>query len=244
MKVGKMIISLLHKSFPESANLPSSLHQSNVAEQLWSTTLYLSATDKENPRSTINPNKWNALFRGIGVDGVVDPGLGIIHANEPTQAVFFSTTKLEIVKQLNNVKKSGSSTKHQGVMPVTTRKSKAESNTFQAIIRTPAYKDLLAFLQRCVQTALVKNEVVSRDIFNKELNDFCQLIGQQTGIKLLAEQLQSVLSGLYASFKISMQAVQYSKAPVNDKLVRDRYVKLMMSMQKKTLAMSLKFDQQ
>lgn len=31
---------------------------------------------------------WNNLFRQLGVDGVVDNGLGIIHGSEPTQAVF------------------------------------------------------------------------------------------------------------------------------------------------------------
>lgn len=36
------------------------------------------------------PIGWNKLMRMIGIDGVVDPGVGIIHVNEPTQAVFFS----------------------------------------------------------------------------------------------------------------------------------------------------------
>ena len=42
------------------------------------------------------PVAWNKLFRSIGIDGAVDldpgsiEGVGIIHTNEPSQAVFFS----------------------------------------------------------------------------------------------------------------------------------------------------------
>lgn len=35
-------------------------------------------------------NIWNGLFRKMGIDGCVDMGTGIIHPNEPTQAVFFT----------------------------------------------------------------------------------------------------------------------------------------------------------
>ena len=40
--------------------------------------------------STKPPVMWNKIFRTLGIDGVVDSdGDGVIHRNEPTQAVFF-----------------------------------------------------------------------------------------------------------------------------------------------------------
>ena len=33
---------------------------------------------------------WNSVLRSIGVDGVYDDGMGVIHENEPHQAIFFS----------------------------------------------------------------------------------------------------------------------------------------------------------
>lgn len=45
------------------------------------------------------PIMWNKLFRDIGIDCVVDMGIGIIHEAEPTQAVIF---KLSAIK--NNVR--------------------------------------------------------------------------------------------------------------------------------------------
>lgn len=34
---------------------------------------------------------WNKVFRLLGIDGVIDDGRGIIHQNEPSQALFFTT---------------------------------------------------------------------------------------------------------------------------------------------------------
>jgi hypothetical protein len=45
---------------------------------------------------------WNKLFRELGIDGCVDEGVGIIHSNEPTQAVFFSTDAIRDVKRVLN----------------------------------------------------------------------------------------------------------------------------------------------
>lgn len=48
---------------------------------------------------------WNKIFRAIGVDGVVDydpstgEGCGIVHSNEPSQAVFFSVAAIGDVKR-------------------------------------------------------------------------------------------------------------------------------------------------
>jgi hypothetical protein len=45
---------------------------------------------------------WNKLFRTIGIDGCVDRGLGIIHSNEPNQAVFFSIGAISDTKRVYN----------------------------------------------------------------------------------------------------------------------------------------------
>ena len=44
---------------------------------------------------------WNMLFRKVlGYNGISDLGHNIIHTNEPTQAVFFSTSNIEIVDKI------------------------------------------------------------------------------------------------------------------------------------------------
>jgi hypothetical protein len=48
------------------------------------------------------PVAWNKLFREIGIDGIVDTGVGIIHTNEPTQAVFFSKSVIKNNKLVHN----------------------------------------------------------------------------------------------------------------------------------------------
>lgn len=45
---------------------------------------------------------WNKIFRLIGIDGCVDTGRGIIHPNEPAQAVFFAISAIKNIKRLEN----------------------------------------------------------------------------------------------------------------------------------------------
>jgi hypothetical protein len=45
---------------------------------------------------------WNKLFRAIGIDGAYDPGIGIIHTSERTQAVFFSSNSITNTKRYYN----------------------------------------------------------------------------------------------------------------------------------------------
>ncbi len=42
-----------------------------------------------------SPLQKTKVFRQLGIDGIIDMGEGIIHENEPTQAVFFSKDKIE-----------------------------------------------------------------------------------------------------------------------------------------------------
>lgn len=48
------------------------------------------------------PVIWTKLMLACGIHGVVDPGAGVIHENESTQAVFFSTSVLDIWERVYN----------------------------------------------------------------------------------------------------------------------------------------------
>ena len=55
---------------------------------MWATTMMFAGMDTSERKN--RAVKWNKVFRDLGIDGVVDDdGDGIIHTNEPTQAVFF-----------------------------------------------------------------------------------------------------------------------------------------------------------
>ena len=53
-------------------------------------------------RSAKAPVIWNSIFRKIGIDGAVDSGEGIIHSNEPSQAVFFSIKPIKTIRRYDN----------------------------------------------------------------------------------------------------------------------------------------------
>jgi hypothetical protein len=89
--------------------------------KLWNITRILSGSDKTQeflekagkesglPRKAGGPTgTWTMLFRKLGYDGVVDIGDGIIHPSEPAQAVFFDTTKLDLVELIDKKKGKGS----------------------------------------------------------------------------------------------------------------------------------------
>jgi hypothetical protein len=53
---------------------------------------------------TKNSKKWNHILRKLGYNGISDKtGIGLIHANEPCQAVFFSIRGLEILEKIHNI---------------------------------------------------------------------------------------------------------------------------------------------
>jgi hypothetical protein len=63
------------------------------AGKLWNVTRLLSDE---------NPVKWRRLFLNFLIDGCYDPGNGIIHPSEPTQAVFFKTSIIEHLDTIDN----------------------------------------------------------------------------------------------------------------------------------------------
>lgn len=96
----------------------SGLNVSIPGFKLWSLTLFLAnlkskhkeedGVDYEGIRKEVGiagPTSvaWNAIFRKYGIDGVVDvDGAGIIHPNEPIQAVFFSIASIKNVSKYIN----------------------------------------------------------------------------------------------------------------------------------------------
>lgn len=46
--------------------------------------------------------EWTKLFRNLGIEGVLDPGNGIVHPNEKTQAVFFGRSLFGNEQQILN----------------------------------------------------------------------------------------------------------------------------------------------
>jgi hypothetical protein len=65
--------------------------------------------DDENiPSNAINEKEiakqWGKVFQLLGYCGVIDSkGEGIIHINEPTQAVFFSMSGIRVLELVNNI---------------------------------------------------------------------------------------------------------------------------------------------
>lgn len=66
----------------------------------WYITMRLSSKMSKTKQS--GPVMWNKIFRDLNISGCYDSGTGIIHSNEPTQAVFFSTRSINNIKRYNN----------------------------------------------------------------------------------------------------------------------------------------------
>lgn len=79
------------------------------------------------------PVVWNKVFRLLGIDGAVDPGEGIIHGNEPNQAVFFN---INAITDLTRVANKYSPKYHAG------RKEEGKYRTTAAHEISEKYKDL------------------------------------------------------------------------------------------------------
>ena len=45
---------------------------------------------------------WNGVLRRLGYDGIIDPGMGIIHKLEPSQAIFLTKSACNVIGAWNN----------------------------------------------------------------------------------------------------------------------------------------------
>lgn len=110
----KMYVNELEQKFVKSGILPPNEFKNIVdfadtdaarpeywGGQLWYVTMkiaeYLTKT-----RGGKRNNNWNAVWRSMGLVGVVDTGAGIIHEGEPTQAVFFDLSKIKVITREAN----------------------------------------------------------------------------------------------------------------------------------------------
>lgn len=75
-----------------------------VGGRFWYVTMEIAGllTLKLRKENKISISIWNKLFRELGIDGCVDRGVGIIHSNEPNQAVFFSINAIADQKRVYN----------------------------------------------------------------------------------------------------------------------------------------------
>lgn len=76
------------------------LKKSIYIPQIWCITQAMSALFSKD-KYTI---KWNTLLRKLGYDVVLDSGIGFIHMNEPSQAVFLVSQAYEHVDTIDNKK--------------------------------------------------------------------------------------------------------------------------------------------
>lgn len=108
------LISVLEKLFVKTGIMPENEFKDIVDNadteaakagywggQLWYVTMkiaeYLSKT-----RGGKRNNIWNSIWRRMGYVGVVDTGAGIIHEGEPTQAVFFDLSEIDVRTRVAN----------------------------------------------------------------------------------------------------------------------------------------------
>lgn len=100
----------------ESARVSAYESDNKYASIIWNitrmlakaTTKYSSVSMYPGPKGGGPTGLWTyLLWKVLGYDGVVDDGLGLIYSAEPFQAVWFNTTKVEVVDILKKDEESG-----------------------------------------------------------------------------------------------------------------------------------------
>lgn len=162
------LIQKFGNSMPDSEQLPSSYLQNSQAQTMWSLSMYIARQFKQSPlevddKSNRDSVRWNAIFRSIGVDAVSDSkGKGIIHPNEPCQAVFFHTGAFEVIKRIANTK-SGSSSK-------VTRSPVKTPDRYRQLISSNEYASMKEIIinevLKGIERACKGSEVTPREISN------------------------------------------------------------------------------
>ncbi len=99
-----------------------------------------------NRKKIARPVAWNWLFRKLGIDAVVDTGAGIIHENEPEQAVFFNTADIELIERIDNkYSPAAINTRiEQGVL--TKQKQEEKKLEIQTLLKTGNFEKIITWL--------------------------------------------------------------------------------------------------
>lgn len=106
-KIADFYVTHSNKPWKESVDIVEKfINTSNVyakfpdyaGGRLWYVTMMVAKVLSERN----SPIIWNKLLRSIGIDGAYDPGVGIIHTNEPHQCVVFSKQSIKNNKRYYN----------------------------------------------------------------------------------------------------------------------------------------------
>ena len=76
---------------------------------------YIRYATKTGHKMTVD---FRNAFVHVGILGIIDPGKGIIHDHEPTQAVFFSTKILKVVDVIDNTNKERKANRSKLMIPI------------------------------------------------------------------------------------------------------------------------------
>lgn len=99
-----------------TANIPNNLSTPALSKQAWrsiynhiSTTLYgtfyndeIEEEPEQQGKASIIGTEARKVLKSLGIFGVIDNGHGIIHENEPVQAVFFDIRDLKLLQLIDN----------------------------------------------------------------------------------------------------------------------------------------------
>lgn len=97
-------ISVFSKDTSRSEELTSLILRSKTTSRVKSYGGYIWNLTREF--SERKPLEWRNTFLSLGITGVVDYGAGIIHKNEPTQAVFFTKKSVSVLGDIENTSTS------------------------------------------------------------------------------------------------------------------------------------------
>lgn len=182
----------------------NALFPNKVGGRFWYVT-YKVASLISKHNGTRMPVAWNKLFREIGIDGAVDhTGIGIIHTNEPTQGVFFSTAAVENVQRVYNKYSPESIEKGKKIeRDLATAKSLKGMELVHYLIDHPDLLTLLPKIPDNIKMAVVKSTPALIAKFNKPSNDviyaaitshyafdIIMFIFKNSEFSLVAEQIQ------------------------------------------------------
>lgn len=94
----------INKSFEDivSDAEKSAYHPDEPISKIFNVTRIL-ANSLKTSSGTSRITKWSKLLQGLGYDAVIDwKGKGVIHRNEPYQAVFFDVRKIQVIEMFEN----------------------------------------------------------------------------------------------------------------------------------------------
>ena len=103
---------------------------------------------------------WTKLFRAIGIDGCIDQGDGMIHENEPTQAVFFSIKAIDNIQRVYNrySPSQQSASKDKGVHMQKIQAQLRQATSFEEIekiVKASGYMSIAAVRDPIVRAQLI-----------------------------------------------------------------------------------------